>query len=254
MFCLPVFLFSSLAQVTRLTIGGIARIGVVRDPAIGEPIGTMRLYENTFAKVAKTAELAKKSQALTEDEVDEQMKHACNMLNVKQVSSKDKKGVESLGLRGRKKKDMDDMDDLWGGVFADTGVDEEDAEQKKNKKDKGCSKNQNRKRKGGTGDDAQGTTKQQSLQKSPGKNDAARDKAINASEKLLLECSQLLRSLSSGSTCRPVKPAQVQGLLERLKQRTTADLISLYTKNFDPTSPESQAQLDSQPSSSFLPP
>ena len=99
----------------------------------------MRLYENTFAKVAKTAELAKKSQALTEDEVDEQMKHACNMLNVKQVSSKDKKGVESLGLRGRKKKDMDDMDDLWGEAFADTGVDEEDAEQKKNKKDKGCS-------------------------------------------------------------------------------------------------------------------
>ena len=60
-------------------------------------------------------------------------------LNVKQVSSKDKKGVESLCLRGRQKKDMDDMDDLWGEAFADTGVDEEDAEQKKNKKDKGCS-------------------------------------------------------------------------------------------------------------------
>ena len=58
-------------------------------------------------------------------------------------------------------------------------------------------------------------------------------KEVQASERVLLECQQIIRNMSSKTEIDNTQPKQVSSLLDRVKARMTPSLLELYGQNWD---------------------
>ena len=153
-------------------------------------------------------------------------------LQMNSSESKSKEGLAILKLGTNKRKNEDDLDDIWGPVCCKAvggpGEGEQDTPPKRGSKEPTVVRRSPQKNPCPAIDKSD---------KNPDKNKGSskRAKEIATTEKVTLEIEQTLRLLSDMSTLKTVTPKHVDMLEKKLADRLTPTLIAQYAQNFDVT-------------------
>jgi hypothetical protein len=155
-------------------------------------------------------------------------------MKVTQSEGTSAEGMEVIKLSTAKRKNEDDLDDIWGGISCATGGGEKDKDVVgKERRSSGASTSASARPKPAAQGQGHGTGG--SDLKLPPKNSGKRAKEIGLTEKVVLEADQALRMLADINTIRGVTMKQMLACEKRLADRLTPALISQYSQNFDAT-------------------
>ena len=219
-------------ELRKLTMNGETYCGVIRDSKHGCPTGCIEITDIQFASVEMETGLADTETATRKDECDDWFKAGKQRLQMNSSESKSKEGLDIIKLGTNKRKNEDDLDDIWGPVCCKAvggpGEGEQDTPPKRGSREP--------------------TVVRRSPQKNPcpaidksdtnpdkNKGSSKRAKEIATTEKVTLEIEQTLRLLSDMSTLKTVTPKHVDMLEKKLADRLTPTLIAQYAQNFDVT-------------------
>lgn len=249
-------------SLTKWSLSGTARTGLMRHRKHGTPPGTEEIYQRQFATATAESLLSKSSDQLREGETDDWYKASSAAVTVNTKLIEDGEGVDAMAIKSagaasygpsssksqRKRGEDDDMDLQWDTGLSIVGPVDVDGEPVRRRNKGSGSSGPRPSAAKQTPKTKQGKSSTEGLSSSPEVKQQAttptsdkvtkasaqkRDREINLSEKFVLEVQQIQRSLGSSTTCMSVTVKQANALAEKISARLAPELIALYSQGYE---------------------
>lgn len=241
------------ALVQKLVLGGVEYTGVLRDESHGCPIGTIDLTATVAAKTCKKQRNHDSQAALRDGETESvwnNMKKRTLMES--KVVPAEGGNLEKLILKPAapvvKKKSEFDLEEFWDPVIVTSS---EKAKTSGAESDVGATSRAGsppprKHRRTSAAGSAAGSNSNVQTPKSDGKGTSTtkRGREIDASDHVLLRCTQFFKQFSGAASIGTLTIKSVDSLFTRVSTRLKPELVSMYSEGYDPMKQESDKGME----------